>query len=187
MTFGPALIGIELDGRWGEEKFTQANKVVNTNGIGPAGTISYGYTFKNDAGLHLSARLGAVFEGTLIFGKVGAGASRIRDEFSTDQTNATRCSSINFFVVPNVCTVPAPGGSGSYAQTRWAPSLIFGVGAERNIGAFFLRGGVEAETIAQNAFSFTQPTANGWSFSGSVSSPNTQWAVRASAMAGLRF
>jgi hypothetical protein len=187
MTFGPALIGIELDGRWGEEKFTQANKAANNNGIAPVGTISYGYTFKNDAGLHLSARLGAVFGDTLIFGKLGAGASRIRDEFATDQTTAIRCSSINVFVVPNVCTGPTPGGTGSYAQTRWAPSLILGVGAERNIGAFFLRAGVEAETLAQDAFSFTQPTANGWSFSGSVSSPNTQWAVRASAMAGVRF
>jgi hypothetical protein len=187
MTFGPALVGIELDGRWGNERFAKDDgSVANTNGFAPAGRISYGYSFANQAGVHLSGRLGAVFGETLVFGKVGAGASRVKDTFAADQTTATRCASISLAGTVS-CVGPTVGGAGSFAQTRWVPSLLIGVGAERNLGVFFVRGGVEAEMLAQDTLSITQPTANGWSFSGSATSPNTQWTVRANAMVGIRF
>src|SRR5262245_19974861 len=44
MTFGPALIGIELDGRWGDEKFEKNATAPNNSGIGPAGSIAYAYS-----------------------------------------------------------------------------------------------------------------------------------------------
>jgi hypothetical protein len=92
------------------------------------------------------------------------------------------------FVASNaVCTSAIAGGAGSYTAARWLPSIIFGVGAEQNFGAFFARGSVEAETIVQDTFSVTQPTAGPWTFSGSSSTPNTQWTARAIVMGGLRF
>jgi hypothetical protein len=191
MTFGPALVGIELDGRLGDEKFAREGTAANNSGISPAGAIFYRYEFTNESGIHLAGRLGAVLGDTLIFGKLGAGASRVRDGFSANQAAAFRCSStalvqIGFNFV-NTCVGPTVGGVGTFTQTRWVPSLTFGGGAERNFGAFFVRGAVEAEMLTQDTFSITQPTALGWSFTGSASSPNTQWTVRASAMAGVRF
>jgi hypothetical protein len=188
MTFGPALIGIELDGRLGDEKFARDGAAANTNSVfGPAGAIFYRYNFSNEAGLHLSGRLGAVFGDTLIFGKFGAGASQIKDGFAADQTGAFRCLAVNTNVFPAACVGPTAGGAGSFTQTRWVPSLIFGAGTERNVGAFFMRGAVEAEMLTQDTFSITQPTAPAWSFTGTASSPNTQWTVRANVMAGVRF
>jgi hypothetical protein len=191
MTFGPALIGIELDGRAGEEKFTRDGAAANNSGLTPAGAIFYRSDFTNDAGVHLSGRLGAVFGDTLIFGKVGAGASRIKDGFAADQRAAFRCSSFGSVLVGftsiTTCNGPTVGGAGAFTQTRWVPSLILGVGAERNIGAFFVRGAVEAETLTQDVLTITQPTAPAWSFTGTASSPNSQWTVRASVLAGLRF
>jgi hypothetical protein len=199
MTFGPALVGIELDGRAGEENFSSEGVRANNSGLTPAGAIFYRYNFSNDAGVHLSGRLGAVFGDTLIFGKLGAGASRIKDGFAVDQRAAFRCSFSTF--VPSVfdpatltfspsftvCNAPLTGGAGSFVQTRWVPSLVLGVGAERNFGALFARGAVEAEMLTQDFFSITQPTTPAWSFTGSVSSPNSQWTVRGSVMAGVRF
>jgi hypothetical protein len=122
----------------------------------------------------------------LIFGKIGAGGSHIKDTFSTDQTGAFRCVNIGFF--GNVtCVGQTAGGTGSYAASRWTPSFISGVGAERNLGALFIRGAVETETLAQDVFSFTQPTGPSWSFGGSSSTSNTQWTVRATLMGGVRF
>jgi hypothetical protein len=192
MTFGPALIGIELDGRWGDEKFAGNGAASNNSGIGPAGGILYRYNFSNEAGVHLSGRIGAVLGETLIFAKLGAGASKITDTFATNQTAAFRCSSTQFVVPPvgpgfTQCINPLAGGAATFTQTRWVPSMILGVGAERNIGPLFVRGAVEAETLTQDTFTITQPTAPGWAFVGAASSPNTQWTVRASAMAGVRF
>jgi len=188
MTFGPALIGIELDGRWGDEKFSRDGTAGNINSIfGPSGAIFYRYNFSNDAGFHLSGRLGAVYGDTLIFAKLGAGASRIKEGFAADQTSAVRCLALNTNVFPTACVGPTSGGAGTFIQTRWVPSLIFGVGAERNVGAFFVRGAVEAEMLTQDTFSITQPTTPAWSFTGTASSPNSQWTVRASVLAGLRF
>lgn len=191
MTFGPALIGIELDGRWGDEKFANASLAANSNGITPAGAISYNYSFTNEGGVHLSGRLGAVLGDTLIFGKLGAGASSIKDSFAANQTAAFRCSSTQLVIVGaaafNTCVNPLTGGAGAFTQTRWVPSFVFGVGAERNVGSFFVRGAVEWEALTQDVFTITQPTGPAWSFSGNVSSPNTQWTVRGSVMGGLRF
>jgi hypothetical protein len=50
MTFGPALIGIEIDGRLGNEGFSKDAATANSSGVGPAGSIAYGYSFKSDAG-----------------------------------------------------------------------------------------------------------------------------------------
>jgi hypothetical protein len=185
MTFGPALIGIELDGRTGDEKFAGNGAAANTSVVGPAGGILYRYNFSNEAGVHLSGRLGAVFGDTLIFAKLGAGASKITDTFAANQTAAFRCSSVG--PAFNQCNGPLTGGAGAFTQTRWAPSLILGFGAERNLGAFFVRAAVEAETLSQDTFTITQPTTPAWSFTGTASSPNTQWTVRGSAMAGVRF
>jgi hypothetical protein len=193
MTFGPALVGIELDGRAGEEKFTRDAAAANNSGLTPAGAIFYRYDFTNDGGVHLSGRLGAVLGDTLIFGKIGAGASRIRDGFAADQRAAFRCGSSAVIQVPNTftfintCIGPTVGGAGAFTQTRWVPSLLLGGGAERNFGAFFARGSVEAEMLTQDFFSITQPTTPAWSFTGSVSSPNSQWTVRANVLAGVRF
>jgi len=179
--FGPALVGIELDGRWGNETFDKSAAVPNPNGFSlPGGQIAYSYRFKNDAGVHLSGRIGAAFGDILIFGKFGAGASRLKETFSADQTGAFRCA--NFGVGP--C---ATGGAASFTQTRWVPSLIVGVGAERNLGAFFARGAVDVEMLTQDVLSVSQLTTPLWSFTGNASSPNAQWTVRASAMGGIRF
>src|SRR5262249_54014674 len=126
MTFGPALVGIELDGRWGNEKFEGNAISANNSGVSPAGAILYRYDFTNDAGVHLSGRLGAVLGDTLIFAKLGAGASRIRDSFAVDQRAAFRCSSTTFVagtvnpvtlaISPSftVCNNPVTGGAGSF-------------------------------------------------------------------------
>jgi hypothetical protein len=187
MTFGPALIGIELDGRWGEERFARDGAAANSSGATQAGGIFYRYGFTNDAGVHLSGRVGAMLGDTLIFSKIGAGASRIQDTFAADQTGAFRCVAITFGPGTN-CIGPTAGGKSAFTQTRWVPSFLLGVGAERNVGAFFLRGAVEAEMLTQDTFSVTQPTgAPGWVFVGNASSPNSQWTVRAVLLAGLRF
>jgi hypothetical protein len=117
--------------------------------------------------------------------------SSIKDSFAANQTAAFRCSSVQFVIVGavgfNQCVNPLAGGAGAFTQTRWVPSFVFGVGAERNVGPFFVLGAVEWEALTQDVFTITQPTGPGWSFSGNVSSPNTQWTVRGSVMGGLRF
>jgi hypothetical protein len=187
MAFGPAVIGIELDGRWGSEGFDKkaivpAFSAGSSSGGGP---VAHSYAFKNDAGVHLSARFGAVLGGSLIFAKLGAGASRFTEVFAADQSAAFICQSINFSNL--ACISPTFGGANTYTATRWVPSLIFGIGGEQNFGVFFGRAMVEVETVAQDTFSLTQPTGAVVSFSGSSSTLNTQWTARAIVMGGQRL
>src|SRR5438309_2012028 len=55
MAFGPALIGIELDGRWGEEKFSTDATAANTNSstTTPGGQVAYSFSSNSDAAIHL--------------------------------------------------------------------------------------------------------------------------------------
>jgi hypothetical protein len=159
MAFGPAVISLEVDGRLGSEKFR------NDGAFLSGGQVAYSFESNSDAAVHLAARAGAVIANTLIFAKAGIGVSRINDTFGVDQTGARRCSSIT---VLSTCVSPVSGGAATHVMARWFPTVVLGVGAEQNFGAFFARLAAETETLPQNTYSFTgQPTADGWSFSGS--------------------
>jgi hypothetical protein len=57
---------------------------------------------------------------------------------------ATRCASLGIRR-PLTCVGPTPGG----ASCADSPSVVIGVGAERNFGTFFGRATVEADTAAR--------------------------------------
>lgn len=162
ITSGQLLFGGELSGRWGDESAKEGSThQLGSIFEGPV-TVQHSYQYRNDASVHLSGRVGMTFEDTLIFGKVGFGATRIEEVYSLNVPG--------FF-------------SGTIAETNWVPSAIFGVGVEQNIGPVFVRVAGEVE-----AFDATlQRTPPGSRPAGASSHDGLSWVSRVAAMLGLRF
>jgi opacity protein-like surface antigen len=203
MTFGPLLIGLELDGRWGDER-AATTKAVDDAFTPNIGASIQTYEIKSDAAVHLSGRIGATIDQTLVYGKIGFGLAHISERFTADDTGLFVCS-------PNANLFPCTtnrifGGAGTVVSENWVPSFVGGVGLEQNWGRFFVRLGAEAEAVRLQDFSdsvrksagrlvspsgedlgpFPGNPFSGNSVFGSASS-DAFWMVRASGMIGVRF
>jgi opacity protein-like surface antigen len=167
---GRWLFGIELDGRFSNERgqAEQINSGPNSFGL-LSGMERLRYEIKSDAGVHLSGRIGATFENTLVFAKLGAGVTHVAEAFIDDASNAA-------FSFCTPCT-PQIGVSRGASKSAWLPSSIFGFGVEQNFGAIFVRGQGEIEAAQ------LQETRH---FAGSSTS-NLYWTARAMGMVGVRF
>jgi opacity protein-like surface antigen len=202
-TFGRLLLGIELDGRWGTEK------AVKTDAVDSAFTPNIGrsiqtYEIESKGAAHLSARIGATIDNTLLYAKIGVGLTHISEQFTADDTGLFVCSPVAFSFP---CTTNRIfGGKGTVVSENWLPSVIGGVGLEQNWSRFFVRLGAEAEAVNLQDFSdsvrkspgrLVSPTGSelgpfpGSPFGGNEVNGNAFssafWMVRASGMIGVRF
>jgi opacity protein-like surface antigen len=176
ITFGRGLMGLEVDGRWGKERGGAAGSNDGSAfvilpgppffAIVPVNT-RWSHDMQVSGGVHVSARAGIVADNLLIYAKAGVGAARVEETFTLSQT-------------PPVAGV-SPGGIISSAA--WLPTGLLGVGAEYNLGSFFARGFVEAETVGLGRR--TGPiTVNSFGYS---TDAEPFWIARAGAMLGARF
>jgi hypothetical protein len=165
IVFDRWLVGLELDGRIGNERAQTEQTNVAPGGF-VTGTEFMSYGIKNDAGVHLSARLGAIFGDTLIFTKAGVGASHITETAIDDSRAAAFCL--------GACL---SGTLRTTSKTAWVPSYLFGVGLEQNFGSLFVRTQAELEAAALNETRFAAGNATS----------NLFWTVRALAAIGFRF
>jgi hypothetical protein len=165
---GNFLFGVEIAGRFGDER--AALSVVTTSSFfGQTGTTTSSYEIKNDAGLHVSGRLGAALGDTLMFVRGGAGVTHISEIATFDARNLTPCT---FFAG---CLTVAVG-----SKERWTPSATIGAGIEQNFGSFFARAEGEIEAIAlHNTILSTAGNA------GAAAEP--YWFARVIASVGMRF
>jgi hypothetical protein len=198
-TTGRLLIGLELDGRWGRETASTSTvqSFTDPGGLFSNGTVSLTYKVTSDLAAHLSLRAGGLIGDTLLFGKVGVGAARVTDNYGADLTQLSSCGFITF---PS-CAFRQFGGAGSYETTKWAPSFLFGVGAEHNFGSFFVRVNAEAEMVGSQKYNGGTTLPDGkqvsptgvvigtgpGGFIGAFSDFNSFWTARAGGMVGVRF
>lgn len=177
ITVGRFLFGIELDGRWGDERGSVSKTATQPtpNFFNLFGSDTLSYEIKSDAGVHLSARIGATFENTLIFAKFGLGATHIVETLSRDGRGLLQCVPGPFFTCIGVVSAGMPLVAQSHS--KWLPSGLFGLGIEQNFGSFFIRGQGELEVapLQRTGFAF-----------GTVDS-NLFWTVRATLALGMRF
>ncbi len=157
LAFERWLIGIELDGRWGAEqaRISAANNVCCT-----LLTATQTYQYNNDAAVHVSGRIGASIDDTLIFAKLGLGGSHITEKYT--YTDTVRFAAI--------------------MKSIWVPSAIFGVGIEQNFGRAFARVSAELEAISAASLQTAGSPLSGSSFADGAS-----WTARGSGMIGVRF
>jgi hypothetical protein len=172
------LVGIELNGRFGGESFSDSRIITTPASIFSAvsGTAKYDYKYRNDIGLHASLRAGATFNDLLVFAKAGAGVSRIRETFAADEASLTivRCPTV-FSSCTTSTALPAIGT----AQAEfWLPSLLFGLGAEQNWGPMFARAGVDFEAFNHPSTNVTAANIRGTS-GPTAASATISWATRA--------
>jgi hypothetical protein len=165
LAFDRWLVGVELDGRWGNE---EAKKASGTTALliefGTQLPSTHTYHYKNEAGFHISGRIGATFADTLIFGKLGIGASHIVETYSFSLT-------------------PSGGLFTSARSSAWAPSMIFGAGLEQNFGVAFARVSAELEAISASSLK----TEAGAYLNGASTADGMSLTSRAMGMVGVRF
>ena len=139
------------------------------------------YTYRNDAGVHAAIRGGAVFDNLLVFGKLGVGASHVSENFSINETGVQRCVAFDTF--GNCVTFGGPTGTSARIQTAsWLPSVLFGLGVEKNWGAFFARLSADFE-----AFNHKSTNVFGPGISGASGVDHMTWTTRGTALIGVRF
>ena len=171
------LLGAEISGRFGHESAsTSATSTASPLMFLQSGSAITRYEVVNDAGLHIAARAGLLFDQTLIFLRAGVGASHVRESGSFDARNSVTCT--NF--VNSACVTSIPGTLSSASRSRWIPSAIVGAGIEQNFGPAFVRAEAELEAVALQATSL-QSVAN----TGATSEP--YWFARVMASVGVRF
>jgi hypothetical protein len=179
VALGWGVVGFELSGRWSDEKFEQSQtQTFNSNFLN--GSISQGYSYKNDAGIHAAIRAGVTLEDILVFAKLGAGATHISEAFSSDETRLRICSATDGF--GNCTSFGSPGSFYRTSYDAWLPSVLFGLGVEKNWGQFFARLSADFE-----AFNHTSTNLAAGSFSGSSATDHITWTTRGTAMIGVRF
>jgi hypothetical protein len=180
LAIGWGVIGFEFSGRWSGEKFEDTERALSPFGavLNMPGTGSYSYL--NDVGLHASIRAGATFDDVMIFGKVGLGATRITETFTSNEIGVQRCVLFDF----SGCASFSPPGSLMRIQaSSWLPSALFGIGVEKNLGSFFGRIGVDFEAFDHKS---TSATGNGIAGNSGVIDHMT-WTTRGTALIGVRF
>src|SRR4051812_36265122 len=74
-TLSNFLFGAELAGRLGRESVSLHNVQPASAFIGLNGSTVFDYQLRNDAGVHIAARAGVLCDNTLVFARVGVGAS----------------------------------------------------------------------------------------------------------------
>jgi hypothetical protein len=156
IAIGWGLVGVELAGRWGGERYKDAHtgQLYFCCG-GPSGFGAYSY--QSDAGVHASLRAGATFGDLLIFGKAGIGATHVAETFFVD--------------------------GASLRADSWLPSVLLGLGIEKNWGPFFGRLSADFE-----AFNHQSTDVSGaGNFSGRSGVDHMTWTTRGTAMIGVRF
>lgn len=178
---GWGIIGGEVSGRWSDEKFQDSQQArLDCCGLSFLGAPGLGtYSYRNDAGIHAAIRAGAVFDDLLVFGKVGVGATRVSEAFTLDERGIQRCIEFNF----GGCVAYSAPGSLSRIQTAsWLPSVLFGLGVEKNWGPFFGRLSADFE-----AFNHKSTSVSGAGISGSSGVDHMSWTTRGTALIGARF
>jgi hypothetical protein len=179
LVFGWGMVGLELDGRFGGEGGGSTAASLPFLSATSGAAIS-SYKYRNDAGVHAAIRTGVVFDDLLIFGKAGLGASRIRENFTSDERG----------ILVTVCPAPGPcffnpttPGLNSIVIASWLPSAIFGLGVEKNWGSVFGRFGADFEAANHPTTLVTTPGISG----SSSSAGQLTWTARGTAMIGVRF
>jgi len=175
-TLSNFLFGAELAGRFGRETISAHAVQSLPQVFALTGPTNFDYQLQNDTGLHIAARGGLLFDGTLLFARAGVGASHVQENGSVDTRGITGCSIFGQFG----CIAPFAGALTVAGKSRWVPSAVFGVGAEHNFGPVFARIEGEIETLA-----LQQTIFSGVGTSGATSEP--YWFARVMASVGLRF
>jgi len=177
---GNFLFGTEFAGRFGDEG-ANASIVSTPGSLGAlfllSGKAITSYSVKNDAGVHVAARVGVTFNDTLAFVRGGVGATHIRESATVDATGLFSCIAVS---VSGACLSTLPGPLQGAVRSRWAPSAIVGAGLEHNFGPIFGRLEGEIETIASQQTPFV-----GLGSAGATSEP--LWFARVMASIGVRF
>lgn len=180
------IAGVEFSGRFlGEETSKSASSTVTDYFTSQNFSGSAEYTFRNQAGFHMSFRAGATFEDWLIFGKVGLGASQIKETFTIDESSIPGlCRSASYYP-SRFCYSYGPSGSRTALSTSsWLPSALLGIGIERNFGVLFARAAVDAEIFRKDQTSILSP---GIASAGSSSQDGIMFSVRGMGAVGYRF
>jgi hypothetical protein len=209
VTTGRLLFGLEADARFGRESWsttgvTTASALPTSTGSNGIATASY--TINSNFAAHLSARAGGMIGDTLVFAKLGVGVTHVTNSHKVDATGLSSCTAFSMPLpfVPGVCSQRGFGGAGSLDFEQWLPSLLFGVGAERNFGQFFARVNAEAEMVSSKSYQIigvplsdsirttvggtVVGTGPGGAFNASSNSDfNGFWTFRVGAMVGMRF
>jgi hypothetical protein len=181
IAIGWGVIGGEISGRWSGEKFQDRQQagsfccsVVNMPGLST-------YTYRNDAGIHASIRAGVALDDTFVFAKAGVGATRVSETFTIDERGVQRCLAFDFF--GNCTSFGPPSSSFSHLHAvSWLPSVLFGLGVEKNWGAFFARLSADFE-----AFNHKSTSVFGAGISGGSGVDHITWTTRGTALIGVRF
>jgi hypothetical protein len=129
--YGTGVIGVELAGRFGAEDFAARHvAAVQSFLIGPVvGTSRKTFNVDLDSSIHAALRIGAAFDQTMLYAKVGAGIAHSSQSATASAVIGTISS---FF---------------SASADDWTASLIFGVGLEHNFGRLFGRIEAQAEAV----------------------------------------
>jgi hypothetical protein len=148
--YGHLVMGLELSGRYGRERFSDSGPVFTGSGgeFGVIGTSSPSSGFNVDASLHASTRAGLAFGDTLAFVKAGAGMAHT-NEFARSDVKATRCDFGVFVGNTFVCGQRSVLPSIVNENSAWLPSVLFGLGIEHNFGPVFGRIEIEAEGVSR--------------------------------------
>ena len=167
---GHLVVGLELSGRYGSEKFDQSFTAFTARQFGVIGSSTATYRVNLDSSVHAAVRAGFAIDDTMIFAKAGAGVAHF-NETSTSLVNASICTAAAIVAGQIVCTARVPITSAPpTARNAWLPSLLFGLGIEHNFGPVFGRLEAEAEVTKR----YNDPT-------------ESFWTARAMAAIGVRF
>lgn len=142
VTNGAGLLGLEAIIRW-----DAIRAAMNESGniailTPPLSSFQVTYRFHEDFGVFFAGRVGLAFDQTMIFAKMGIGATHIRESWS--------------FLGNPALFAPIVG---SDQRSRFVPAGIFGIGTEHNIGRFFARAEIDMEVLALTALLTTTQTA----------------------------
>lgn len=107
------------------------------------------YKYKEQISPTLSARVGHQFDNILLYGRFGAGLTRIKETRTYDDTRSTYCStstiesryptSISAEEWMIACNNPYNGGSYSSTRTITRPTATIAIGAEYHFDRYFTR------------------------------------------------
>lgn len=183
---GWGLVGLEFQGRFFGEGADLGKQFTAHGYYGVTGLATYSYKYRNDAGLHTAIRAGVIAGDTLIFAKLGVGASRVTETFTADERglSVTYCSNSRYYYYDCVFPGTTPPGYASTKVSTWLPSAVIGLGVEQNWGRLFGSMGAEFEFFNHTSTDLRRGP-NGV-FGGSSSAQLT-WTARGTAMVGVRF
>jgi hypothetical protein len=198
LVFGPLLVGLEMDGRFGGERQDKGGSPAQpqtTLVTDPKLTLApmYSYRYRDEGAVHVAGRIGAAFNDTMVYFKIGGGLARIAETFTADETGVSFCTQSGVLITPpftveTICAVREQGGAASAVERHWRPSVLVGVGAEQNVGRFFgrLYGDMEFISLQTTTVNGVPLSANR-TLLGSSSQQDLQWSARMGALIGVRF